>query len=907
MIAQMLHRSGVWLGEPQDLIAPASDNPEGFWEHPKIVAINDRLLQTMGGAWDVVPPMHAAGASEADLLAEARGVISELSACPVWAFKDPRASVLLPFWLGLLPELKVIICLRNPLEVAQSLYNRNQSSLLFGMRLWEGYNRRLLNTTEAGSRLVVHYELVLANPREELMRMLDWIGLAAEAAGLDAACATVAPRLRHHYTDFATMRAKGAAPDVLELYACLLKECGPRIAALLSPGPAAPADAEGASSGEHGSALGAETCHPAGSVISPGLAASADAAGTTAAGLAPLTSVLPAATASPQASSGVAYLYRQVQIVVQKEGIAGVIRAARRRRAAARLLRFTPPPPSSERPTVSIIIPVYNNLKFTRACLESIFRHSGNTSVEIIVVDNGSVDDTPAYLLNQARRNPQVRPVRSPTNLGFAGGVNLGVTRARGEYILVANNDLIMTAHWLEPLLEMLRGDDTLGVVSPTTNYVGEGPQKLEALAGVTVEQAEAAAGKLRDMKLPMVAVSHRLVFFCVLIPRRVWDVLGGLLGDYGPGNYEDDDFCIHARFAGYRLAISRQSFVFHHGSETFKASGIDHTGLMVRNGNIFAGRLARLATKPAVIPWRGHPSTRPRISIIVRTQNRPAELRNALQSLANQLFNDFEVVLVNDGGPDVLALLGEFPMLRINYLRHDRPMGRTAALNAGVRAAVSEWIGYLDDDDIVYPNHLDVFAAAIDADPAASVFYGGSVKAIVLADQSGLQVLLRRPDPPYEFSRARMLVQNSLPIQSYIHRKSCFDEVGGFDESLDLLEDWDFLIRLSQRHSFVRSTQVSSEYRFYVAGTSTNSTGQREEVKQAMIAAYKRYPTDDPGINAGREEVVTALNAQMESVRAIAASNAPEKEKAFRILQLSFSLGDCPLDNEAGLRMLQT
>ena len=893
MIAQMLHRAGVWLGEPKDLIAPASDNPEGFWEHPRIVAINDRLLQSLGGAWDVVPPLHAAAGSEAELVAEARGVISELSTCPVWAFKDPRASVLLPFWLALLPELKVIICLRNPLEVAQSLYSRNQSSLLFGMRLWQGYNRRLLETTEAASRLVVHYELVLGNPRAELMRMLDWIGLRAEPAGLDAACATVAPRLRHHYTDFATMRAKGAAPDVLELYACLLRECGPRVAALLSPGSAGSAGGEGASIGKDASGLGAETCH---SAPATGLA-----------GLAPLTSAQPAAVAaSPEASSHLVYLYRQVQIVAQKEGIAGVIRAARRRRAVARLLRFNPAP-SPVRPTVSIIIPVYNNLEFTRACLESIFRHIGNTLLEIIVVDNGSVDDTPVYLLHQARRNRQVHPVRSQTNLGFAGGVNLGATHARGEYILVANNDLIMTSHWLEPLLEMLRADDKLAVVSPTTNYVGEGPQKLDALADVTAEQAEVAAGKLRDMKLPTVEVSHRLVFFCVLIPRRVWDGLGGLLSDYGPGNYEDDDFCIHARFAGYRLAISRQSFVFHHGSATFKASAIDHTALMLRNSAIFAGRLAKLATTATPIPWRSHPSARPRISIIVRTQNRPAELRNALQSLANQLFNDFEVVLVNDGGPDVSSMLGDYPMLRINYLRHDRPMGRTAALNAGVRAAGSEWVGYLDDDDIVYPNHLDVFATAIDADPAASVFYAGSVKAIVLADQSGLHTLLRRPDPPYEFSPARMLVQNSLPIQSYIHRKSCFDEVGGFDESLDLLEDWDYLIRLSQRHRFVGRTEATSEYRFYVAGTSTNSTGRREEVVHAVHAAYQRYPTDDPAIIAGREQVITGLNAQLESARAIAASNAPEKEKAFRLLQLSFSLSGCPLDNEAGLRMLQT
>lgn len=869
MIAQMLHRAGVSLGEPQDLIPAAPDNPEGFWEHRKIVSINDRLLQSLGGAWDVVPPLLPAAAPDTALAAEARQVLSEFSASPIWAFKDPRASILLPFWQSLLPGLKVIICLRNPLEVAQSLYSRNQSSLLFGMKLWQAYNRRLLDTSDPASRLVVHFELVLASPRAELTRMLDWIGLPADAATLDAACAAVTPRLRHNYTDFATMRDKGVPSEVLSLYADLLQESGPRIASLLTPAPAPT---------------------PSAAPTTPVVSASSPSA---------------APPQSPEPTSGLAYLARQVRIVAKKEGIPGVIRAARRRQAAARLLR-PEIPPTTPRPTVSIIIPVYNNLTLTRACLESILLHSGSTPIELIVVDNGSIDDTPIYLLKQARKNRQIRPVRSQTNLGFAGGVNLGASRARGEYILVANNDLIMTSRWLEPLLEMLQGDDQLAVVSPTTNYVGEGPQKLDALAGITADHAEAAADQLRAMHLPTVEVSHRLVFFCVLIRRKVWDLLGGLLGDYGAGNYEDDDFCMHARFAGYRLAISRQSFVFHHGSQTFKSSGIDHTALMVRNAGIFAARLANLATTPATLPWRQGASVQPRISVIVRTQNRPAELRNALQSLANQLFADFEVVLVNDGGPDIPSLLASFPTLRINYVRHDKPLGRVAALNAGVRAAASDWICYLDDDDIAYPNHLAVFAAAIDADPAASVVYAGAVKAIVLPDSSGLRTLLRRPDPPYEFSRPRMLVQNGLPIQSYVHRKRCFEEVGQFDESLDLLEDWDFLIRLSQRYDFVRCPEMTSEYRFYVAATSANSTACREQVKEATLAAYQRHPTDDPAIIASRQDVIAAFDARLESTRAIAASDASESEKAFRMLHLNF-FGEQPLDNDAGLRMLQT
>jgi glycosyltransferase involved in cell wall biosynthesis len=252
---------------------------------------------------------------------------------------------------------------------------------------------------------------------------------------------------------------------------------------------------------------------------------------------------------------------------------------------------------------------------------------------------------------------------------------------------------------------------------------------------------------------------------------------------------------------------------VFHHGSQTFKASGIDHAGLMLRNRGIFLDRVAALAASPAAAARRGGGAVgEPRISVIVRTQDRPQELREALRSLANQIFADFEVALVNDGGPDLGELLSEFPSLRICYVRHQQALGRAAALNAGVRAAQCDWLCYLDDDDIVYPNHLDAFAAAIDANPEAGVLYADTVKAMVLRKDGQLHTLVRRPDPPFEFSRPSLLVRNNLPIQAYVHHRRCLEEVGAVKAALDLLEDWDLLIRLSQRYDFVHIPRMTSE-----------------------------------------------------------------------------------------------
>ena len=81
--------------------------------------------------------------------------------CAVWGWKDPRNSLTLPFWQDLVPGLKTLIMVRNPLEVAYSMRERNGTSYAFGLRLWEIYNRRLIEAAGKHDRLVTHYDLVL--------------------------------------------------------------------------------------------------------------------------------------------------------------------------------------------------------------------------------------------------------------------------------------------------------------------------------------------------------------------------------------------------------------------------------------------------------------------------------------------------------------------------------------------------------------------------------------------------------------------------------------------------------------------------------------------------------------------------------------------------------------------------
>ena len=180
---------------------PQADNPDGFWEHLGFVALNDELLGALGGAWDLPPKTDENLSDERPdpLRMKARLRIEGFHSAQIWGWKDPRNSLTLPFWEDLLPGLKTLMIVRNPLEVAYSMGKRNRTSYALGLRLWEIYNRRLFEAASEHDRLVTHYDLFFENPENELRRIANFIGMP-DAKVHDAA-KLVATRRRHtHFT-----------------------------------------------------------------------------------------------------------------------------------------------------------------------------------------------------------------------------------------------------------------------------------------------------------------------------------------------------------------------------------------------------------------------------------------------------------------------------------------------------------------------------------------------------------------------------------------------------------------------------------------------------------------------------------------------------------------------------------
>lgn len=228
MIARLLSLCGVYLGSPDNLSHSGPDNREGFWENPDFVELNDNLLATIHAGWDL-PPSEFEWAPRPELaasLAKATQLIERSAVHQRWGWKDPRNSLTLPFWLRLIPNLKVIVCLRNPLEVARSLTVRNGTSLAFGLNLWRSYNLAVCSFASKQDRLVTHYEAYFSDPRGELRRVVDFLSIPASDEEIGQACLTATSDLRHHKIPPELLAAQ-VSPQIMGLYSELCAEAGP--------------------------------------------------------------------------------------------------------------------------------------------------------------------------------------------------------------------------------------------------------------------------------------------------------------------------------------------------------------------------------------------------------------------------------------------------------------------------------------------------------------------------------------------------------------------------------------------------------------------------------------------------------------------------------------------------------
>lgn len=243
------------------------------------------------------------------------------------------------------------------------------------------------------------------------------------------------------------------------------------------------------------------------------------------------------------------------------------------------------PKPRAQAPLVSIVTLSWNAPEYTKMALESIRAHT-REPYEIIVVDNGSREETTTWL----RTLTDVRAIFNDRNRGFAGGTNQGIAAARGEYVVMLNNDVVVTDGWLDGLVGAFDRVPGLGVSAVRSNRIA-GDQMILNATYTDMASMHFYASERRTAFRHQGYTTDRAIGLCLCIHRSVIDEIGGIDERFGVGNFEDDDFCLRVRAAGYRIYVCNDVFIHHFGSRSFAANNVEYGKTLRDNWKQFAAK----------------------------------------------------------------------------------------------------------------------------------------------------------------------------------------------------------------------------------------------------------------------------------------------------------------------------
>lgn len=262
-----------------------------------------------------------------------------------------------------------------------------------------------------------------------------------------------------------------------------------------------------------------------------------------------------------------------------------------------------------------------------------------------------------------------------------------------------------------------------------------------------------------------------------------------------------------------------------------------------------------------------------PLLSAIVRTYDRPQLLARALDSLAAQTYRDVEAVVVNDAGPDVSELLARYQnLLTIRYVHRPRNGGLVAAVNDGVRAAQGTYVGYLDDDDLWYPDHAARLVDVLER-TGAGVAYANCVAEYADVVDGALVPREYAIFTDRDFEKDAYLYDNLATVHSYVHRRELFERFGLFDEAMGAADDWEMWLRMSREIDFVHLDRVTVEYSWRRDPSTENMTFRKQRafanahlhVAKKHAGAYACWPTH----LRGRYETAARFNALADKLEA--------------------------------------
>ena len=509
---------------------------------------------------------------------------------------------------------------------------------------------------------------------------------------------------------------------------------------------------------------------------------------------------------------------------------------------------------------VSAIVSVYRAERFIRGCMEDLCNQTlfVRGGLEIVVVNSNSSENEEPIIREFVYRHPdRIRYLRTGERETIYQAWNRGVTAARGRYLTNANADDRHRPDALEVMARCLDAHPDCALAYADSNVTQE---ENHSFVGATIV-ARFAWPDFDPLGLFRV---------CYVGPHPMWRrSLHERYGMFDPlyhsaGDYE---FWLRLVAGGERFIHIRDVLGLYlqspggveHGNQKLSWEESERArkvhwpaawGMRPRPEGCYLEPVAPLVT----------PSGSPLVSVVVPTYNRPDFLAKALQSILDQSYANFEVLVVNDGGIDVQELVDYFnlPGRKIRYFPLSCRVERSAARNHALREAKGKYIAYLDDDDIYYPDHLETLVTFLESNDYRFAYTDGH-RTIQQRVQGDYRTVLQ--DVPYsrDFDPAYLLASNYIPILCIMHERSCLDDVGMFDEELSCHEDWELWIRMAQRYRFGHVQKVTCAYSFRVDGSSTTSAARPRFLSsyRQIVGRYRHLAIHRPEVVRKQQQIV--------------------------------------------------
>lgn len=449
---------------------------------------------------------------------------------------------------------------------------------------------------------------------------------------------------------------------------------------------------------------------------------------------------------------------------------------------------------------------------------------------------------------------------RSGANVGFGRGHNANAARGDAPFVFVLNQDCVLEPGALERVMDAALAAASDVAAWELRQIPYEHPKSYDP---VTLDTAwvsgaatlfrraafDAVGGfeprifmygedvdlswrlRARGWRLayqPQAAVVHRTyqeaaevkplqVFGGVTANLCLRARFGGLLATLRGLAMLAGEIMAPASFPGRRRGLARAGLRFLRQWPYFARSRVRPTEAF---HPVFSGWSFELRREGPFVPMRSRReapnASPPKVSILIRTVDRPAWLREALASCAHQTYSNIEVVVVEDGPERSRAVVDSFrDRLDIVYRATDEHVGRARAGNIALETATGEWLNFLDDDDVLFADHVEVLVdGAMAANAAGAYALAWETHTEVDRERGTYRERLHVTRHHQPFDRLTLWHHNYLPIQAVLFHRRLFERHGGFAEDMDQLEDWNLWTRYTLEDDFVLIPKTTSKYR---------------------------------------------------------------------------------------------